>query len=78
MSKYLTMQNLAVVLLILGQGLAKWATPEFSWANLVQTLVGTVLGWVFVDQQVKYQRERLRLEGERVSLMKRAARFEAN
>jgi hypothetical protein len=40
--------------------------------------VGTVLGWVFVDQQVKYQRERLRLEGERVSLMKRAARFEAN
>jgi hypothetical protein len=71
--EWLTPQNIGALVLIIGEALVKYATPEFTWGQYVTAAVLTVLGWFGLNNQASYHRRRLKLEDERVALLRRQA-----
>lgn len=70
LSELVTVQHLAALLLLVGEALLKWATPEFSWGALATAVTMTVLGWLGLTEQRSYNRKRLGIENERLRLQK--------
>ena len=63
-----TIQNIAMLVVLVGQALAKYGTDAFSWNAFVATMVLTVLGWFGLNLQSGYVTGRLAQEERRLQL----------
>ena len=63
-----TVRNVGMLLLVMGQGLAKYGSADFSWNAFAVTVTLTVVGWFGLSAQGRYNASRLALEERRLAL----------